>query len=256
MTRKLLPARRRPASCSRHHRLRQVVPAHRAGADRHRHHQRRHRQSADRRPDRRTDGQRRRPGETRSTDRGHHPRRAAHGHRLLHTHRRGPDLAGEGERGRAALPATADRRPDQPGRSDAGVDDRAGEVRRGRSRECAARVRAQSEDGGAGHRDHRAVRPGADGVRQREGEGRLAEQADRRRTVGGCAGAVERRAGRDEAEPGPEQSAAAGGGQRAARQGRRPARVHRAARADRRDRGRPRGAGRRGREPGAAGRDA
>ena len=132
--------------------------------------------------------------------------------------------------------------PDPAGRGDAGVDEGAAASAEADLESARLAFERSQKLVAPRHRHEGAVRPGADGVRRREGPGRVAREAGRRRAVRRRARARQRRAGRDAAQPGAGQPASAGRCQRAAGKGRRPAGVHGDARADRRHRRRPRGA--------------
>ena len=172
--------------------------------------------------------------------------------------RRRADLAGRGERSGAALSGAPDRRSDPAGRIDARRDRSRRSMAAAADLENARLTFARTaEPVAAGRRVAAGARPGAHGVRRRAGEARRAQAGRSRRSARPSrsrARTPSRSAMRRSQVQ--HQPAAAGGGRRAAHEGRRAARLHRDPGADRRHRRRARRAGRRSRQSRPADRDA
>ena len=241
------PPRRR----ARHRRrrlLRPPGPRDHADPHRPRHDQRRHRQLADRRPDRPTarEGRRRRSRRIKSWP-SSCPTNCGRTARITRTRPRARRRRSRRTRRRCASsssrPRTRFARPRRRclGGSAAGLGER-------RSRERAPDVPARAGSLEVRRRVAGAVRFREDVVRRDEGARAVARQAGGCRARGGRDREVQRRAGVDAAQPADRQPAAAGRGVRAAAEGRRSPALHGGPRAAGRHRRRPRRARGRGRD--------
>ena len=219
--------------------------------------QRCRRQPADRRQDRPAARRRRRRGQEGPAARRHHAGRADGGERLCLAERRRAGLAGSGKRSGPAFSGAADRRSNPAGRIDAAPPESqvmaaAADLENARLTFSRTENLSEQRRGVASRSSIRRARPTT-----RRGEARRAQAAGRsaaRAAVALRASTAEQTAMRRSQVD--DQPASAGGGQRAAHEGRRAPRVHRGEGADRRDRRHARRADRRSRQSRPAGRDA